>query len=103
MRATTSTSRSRRWTRTDNVKFDIESYQTVGKDVVAEQVSTQLTEQIGTTPDSVDCPEDLDAKVGATLTCTLTHEGVSYDVDVTVTSVDGGDVKFDIQVADQPK
>ncbi|WP_084436031.1 DUF4333 domain-containing protein [Aldersonia kunmingensis] len=61
---------------------------TVDKDKVAEQVSTQLAEQVGTTPESVDCPEDLDAKVGATLTCTLTHEGESYNVDVTVTSVD---------------
>jgi Domain of unknown function (DUF4333) len=77
---------------------------TVDKDAVAEQVSTQLTEEVGTKPDSVECPEDLDAKVGATLTCTLTHEDVSYDVTVTVTSVEEDDnVKFDIQVADQPK
>ncbi|WP_068272516.1 DUF4333 domain-containing protein [Aldersonia kunmingensis] len=76
----------------------------VDKDKVAEQISTQLTEQVGTKPDSVECPENLDAKVGATLTCTLTHEGVSYDVDVTVTSVDDDkNVKFDIEVADQPK
>jgi hypothetical protein len=77
---------------------------TADKDAVAEQISTQLTEEVGTKPDAVECPEDLEAKVGATLTCTLTHEGVSYDVTVTVTSVDQDDnVKFDIQVADQPK
>lgn len=76
----------------------------VDKDKVAEQISAQLTEQVGTIPDSVECPDNLDAKVGATLTCTLTHEGVSYDVDVTVTQVDDdNNVKFDIQVADEPK
>ena len=92
----------------DNVAFDIDNKDgfgqttTVDRDAVAEQISTQLTEQVGTEPDSVECPGDLDAEVGATMTCVLTDEGTSYDVEVTVTSVEGDNVAFDIQVADQP-
>ena len=50
----------------------------------------------------MECPDDLDAQVGATLTCVLTHQGESYDVDVTVTAVEGDNVSFDIEVAGQP-
>ena len=92
----------------DNVKFDIDNKDgfgqgtTVDRDAVAAQISNQLAEQVGETPDSVECPDDLDAQVGATLTCVLTHQGESYDVDVTVTAVEGDNVSFDIEVAGQP-
>lgn len=35
--------------------------------------------------------------------CTLTDGSDTYGVKVTVTSVDGDNVKFDIKVDDQPK
>ncbi|MBJ8348229.1 DUF4333 domain-containing protein [Antrihabitans sp. YC2-6] len=69
---------------------------------VAEQISTTLSEQVGQVPDDVTCPDNLPATVGAELTCLLTDGPDQYDVAVTVTSVEGTDVKFDIQVADQP-
>ncbi len=52
----------------------------------------------------ISCPEDLPAEEGATMTCTLTADGLEgeYDVEITVTGVDGSDTLFDIQVADQP-
>ncbi|MEV6063059.1 DUF4333 domain-containing protein [Nocardia asteroides] len=76
---------------------------TVDKEKVADQISTQLAAQVGETPDEVTCPEDLKAEQGATITCTLTEQGATYDVKVTVTSVDDDDnVKFDIEVADAP-
>ena len=34
------------------------------------------------------------------MTCVLSDGGQTIDVTVTVTRVDGGDVEFDIQVAD---
>ncbi len=75
----------------------------VDKDDVAKQISTQLESQVGQAPEKVECPEDLKAEKDATLTCTLTDGSDSYGVKVTVTSVDGDNVKFDIKVDDQPK
>ncbi|RNL78435.1 DUF4333 domain-containing protein [Nocardioides marmorisolisilvae] len=67
------------------------------------QVKSGLTKSVGQAPDSVDCPKDLKGKVGATARCTLKAEGKTYGLTVTVTSVDGGKVKFDIKVDDSPK
>lgn len=75
----------------------------VDKDDVASQISTQLEAEVGEKPDEVTCPEDLKAEVDATITCKLTEQGETYDVTVTVTSVDDdNNTKFDIKVADQP-
>jgi hypothetical protein len=68
---------------------------------VEDQISSQLESQVGQAPDKVDCPGDLEGKVDATMTCVLTAGTDTIDVTVTVTEVDGSDVKFDIQVADQ--
>jgi hypothetical protein len=51
--------------------------------------------------DEVSCP-DLPATVGATQRCTLRTGADTYGVTVTVTSVQGTDVKFDIQVDKTP-
>jgi hypothetical protein len=51
--------------------------------------------------DEVSCP-DLPATVGATQRCTLRAGADTYGVTVTVTSVQGTDVKFDIQVDKTP-
>lgn len=75
---------------------------TVDKTALAQQVSTKLKEQVGKAPDIVACPQNLDASVGATLTCTLTEKGTVYNVVVTVSSVKDADVEFGIKVADQP-
>ena len=82
------------------VNFDI--VQTVDKDAVAEQISEQLTQQVGRAPESVTCPSDLKGEVGATLRCELTDSGDTYGVTATVTKVDGTNVKFDIKVDDEP-
>ena len=42
------------------------------------------------------CPDDLKATVGATLDCTMTTNGQNDGVNVTVSSVNGGTVNFDI-------
>ncbi len=51
--------------------------------------------------DEVSCP-DLPATVGASQRCTLRAGADTYGVTVTVTSVQGTDVKFDIQVDKTP-
>ncbi|MCW2632734.1 MAG: hypothetical protein JWR88_1696 [Pseudonocardia sp.] len=71
---------------------------TVSKDQVAQQISDQLTKQVGQKPDSVSCPDDLPATVGATVRCTLKVATDSLGVTAKVTAVDGSNVKFDIQV-----
>jgi hypothetical protein len=50
----------------------------------------------------VTCPSDLKGVVGTTLRCTLTDSGETYGVGVTVTKVEGDDVKFDTKVDDKP-
>ncbi len=68
---------------------------------VEQQVSDQLAAQVGQTPDDITCPGDLPAEVGATMTCLLTAGTDTIDVYLTVTTVDGMDVGYDIKVADQ--
>lgn len=73
----------------------------VPADEVETQITEKLTELVGQEPEDVSCPEDLPAEEGAEMTCVLSAGGESIDVMVTVTSVDGGDVNFDIEVADE--
>ena len=63
-----------------------------------------LEKKVGTRPD-VSCPDDLEAKVGAETTCTLTagDDPTKYGVSVTVTSVDGETADFDVKVDDHPQ
>jgi Domain of unknown function (DUF4333) len=68
---------------------------------VAQSVFDQLA-QNGKQVDKVSCP-DLAAKVGATQRCSLVSGTETYGVTVTVTSVQGSDVKFDIQVDQAPQ
>jgi hypothetical protein len=84
----------------DTAKFDM--VLTVDKKVVAQEISDQLEQQNGKKPDSVSCPDNLNGVQGATLRCTLADAGQTYGVNVTVTSVEGSDVKFDIKLDDQP-
>lgn len=67
---------------------------------VAQSVLTQLAAD-GKQVDEVSCP-DLPATVGASQRCTLKAGGDTYGVTVTVTSVQGSDVKFDIAVDQTP-
>jgi mRNA-degrading endonuclease toxin of MazEF toxin-antitoxin module len=83
-----------------NVKFDM--VETVDKNQVAKVISDKLTEQVGRRPQSVTCPDNLKGVVGATLRCQLTDTDDKYGVNVNVTSIDAGDVNFDIKVDDQP-
>ncbi|PXY30949.1 DUF4333 domain-containing protein [Prauserella muralis] len=65
-------------------------------------VADALEKQVGQRPESIDCPEGIDAEQGAKARCVLEHQGTRYGVSVTVTSAEGGNVKYDVQVDDQP-
>jgi hypothetical protein len=68
---------------------------------VAQSVFDQLTATVGQQPDEVSCP-DLPAKVGASVRCRLKTGTDVYGVTVKVSTVEGTDVRFDIQVDQQP-
>ena len=89
----------------DKISFrtDPDPGQTVEPDELEPEVTTQLTKLSGgTAPDAVDCPDELAGRVGATTTCVLTAGEDRLEVTVTVTSAQGPQVGFDIQVADEP-
>jgi Domain of unknown function (DUF4333) len=68
----------------------------VSKTDVAGQITSKMTDAAGNKPDSVNCPNDLPAQVGAQLNCQMKVKNQTFDVNVTVTSVNGSDVKFDM-------
>lgn len=67
---------------------------------VEEQISSLLEKELGAAPEDVSCPEDLNAEKGQKMTCTTDVEGIEYDVEVVVTSVEGDTANFDIEVLD---
>ena len=68
----------------------------VTKDDVEKQIADKMRDAQGNEPESVSCPQDLQPKVGATVTCTMQFDGRPVDVVVTVTSIDGDNVNFDM-------
>lgn len=72
----------------------------VPKSDVETTIADKLEEQTGQRPETVECPEDLEAKEGATMRCELRDSGIKLGVKVNVTEVDGDKAKFDIEVDD---
>ena len=72
--------------------------------VSAEDVESQITGELkgadGSSPDAADCPDDLEAEVGATMTCTITVGEDELEVEVKVTEVEDGTAKFAIEVVE---
>lgn len=80
----------------------IGSSHAVSRSDVAGQISAKMTDAAGNKPESVNCPNDLPAAVGAQMTCEMKVKNRPFGVNVTVTSVEGGDVKFDmVEVVDK--
>ncbi|SEG65647.1 protein of unknown function [Thermomonospora echinospora] len=71
---------------------------TVAASEVEAQIAGKLAGQLGGKPRSVSCPADLRGEVGATLQCSLvTADGTERVVNITVTSVDGDQINYDIK------
>jgi hypothetical protein len=66
-----------------------------GKVATNDSVEQQIKSQLGT--DTADCPTDLQGEVGKSITCKATKGGQPFDVKVTVTSVEGDTINFDIE------
>lgn len=66
-------------------------------------VSDALTKQVGHRPDSVNCPQPLDAQAGKSERCTLTASGTTYGLTVTVVSYSNGTAHYDVQVDNTPQ
>ncbi|MGH3615450.1 MAG: DUF4333 domain-containing protein, partial [Pseudonocardia sp.] len=71
-----------------NVNFFVTGI--LNRPIVEEQIRTTFT------ADSATCPSSLAAKVGAKITCSATRGGETSDIVATVTSVEGGNAKFDL-------
>ncbi|WP_225824411.1 DUF4333 domain-containing protein [Streptomyces naphthomycinicus] len=70
-------------------------------DRLADTVAAKLAATTGQPKPRVACPEDLPGKVGTTTRCTLTaDDGSTLGVTVKVTSVENGQVNFDIKADD---
>lgn len=54
---------------------------------LAKDISERVTEISDSEPESVDCPDRLDAKVGATTTCEMVQEGVRVTMTIKATKV----------------
>lgn len=78
------------------------SEKSVSQADVEQEASSQLAEQTGQAAPDVSCPGDLKAEVDETMDCELTVEGddTVYPVTITVTSVDGDQANFSIEVGD---
>ncbi|MEY3734912.1 MAG: hypothetical protein RL347_2271 [Actinomycetota bacterium] len=75
---------------------------------VEQQATEALAESEGIPLEEMpplECPSDLRAEVGASIVCVIGDPalGNTYDVTITVETVEGDNVGFDIQVADVPR
>lgn len=70
---------------------------TVDDERVEEQIRTNIGPQLPAPIDEVDCPEDLKGEVGQKMVCTITVQGQQMQIEVTVTSVEGNNVNFDMK------
>ncbi|MEV4179778.1 DUF4333 domain-containing protein [Nonomuraea sp. NPDC049709] len=71
----------------------------VERPTVEQQVADQLAAKVGQRPKAVVCPGDLKGEQGTTMRCQLeANDGTKLGLTVTVTSVKGSDVKFNIKV-----
>lgn len=76
---------------------------TVSQSDLEQQVSSKLEQTVGQKPKSVACPGALDGRVGTTERCILTAEdGTTFGLTVSVTSVSGKTINFDIAVDATP-
>ncbi|OHU31727.1 hypothetical protein BKG76_00215 [Mycobacteroides franklinii] len=75
----------------------------ISKEKLASGVSDALTAQTGTAPSTSKCDGPLRGEKGATQRCWISDsQSQLYAVTVTVTTVEGEHIKFDIAVDDKP-
>ncbi len=76
---------------------------TVDRSDLEREIGDRLTEAVGVAPERVECPDELAAKVDASVRCVLTApDGSRIGLTVTVTTVNDDTVDFDIVVDPEP-
>lgn len=73
----------------------------VAQEDVEKGISDSLEKEVGRKPERIECPSGLKAEEGAKIECKLHDSGETYSVDVTADKVDGNDVHYNVEVADQ--
>jgi hypothetical protein len=72
---------------------------TVSKSKLERKVADRLEAKVGQRPKAIICPGDLKAEKGTKMRCQLeADDGSKIGLTVTVTSVQGNDVRFNIKV-----
>jgi len=73
---------------------------TVSESDVESKTKDQLEQSLGSV-DKVECPEDLKAEKGETMSCTATVEGTEIGIKLTVTKVEDGTAEWKIDPEDE--
>jgi hypothetical protein len=75
----------------------------VSKQDVEKAAQESLSKSAGKPAPPITCPSGLKAKVGSSLTCSITLDGKPYDVAVAVTAIEGSQATYSVEVASKPK
>jgi hypothetical protein len=75
----------------------------VAKADIEQQAMKQLSASVGKESPPITCPSGLAAKVGTKLVCSMPIEAKQYDVTITVSAVEGTNVKYAVEVGDKPR
>ncbi|QFU88388.1 DUF4333 domain-containing protein [Amycolatopsis sp. YIM 10] len=75
---------------------------TIAKATLEQGVTDALHKSVGQRPDSVECPDSVKAEAGQSTRCVLTASSVRYGLTATVTSVDNGNARYQVQVDNKP-
>jgi hypothetical protein len=63
-----------------------------------------LTKKVGQPSPQITCPDDMKAKVGEKMICSMQINAKTYDVTITVTSVGDDNIgRYDVEVASAPR
>jgi hypothetical protein len=71
----------------------------VSQSDVESKTKDQLSSTLGDSVEKVECPEDLKAEKGESMTCTATVAGEELDFKIEVTKVDGDSAEWSIEPA----
>lgn len=74
----------------------------VAKADLEQSAMKQLSATVGKQSPPITCPTGLKAKLGTKVVCSMPINGKPYDVTVTVTQVEGTNIKYGVEVADKP-
>jgi len=78
---------------------------TIDRSTLSVALAEQIAEEYGLDDEPmVNCPDEIAREVGASTTCTFetVDSDDEYDVEVSVSSVDGDDVEYNVVVASEP-